>query len=128
MTLIRKYMSDKKEFTKGDLEFAFNCGRSNNHKFNDWFELNYLKNRFKNGDLVLKSKIIEISIIDEMLQDCYLYYAMDAPTKLKNFLLKTFSDKIDDLILSEAPNHVDKKSLSNKLNKIIIKTNGINSK
>ena len=46
----------------------------------------------------------------------------------KNFLLKTFSDKIDDLILSEAPNHVDKKSLSNKLNKIIIKTNGINSK
>ena len=76
--------------------------------------------KFENGELKLKRKIIEIPIINELLQDCYLYNAMDAPSELKRMLLEETADKIDEIILNDAPKHVDKTFLINKLRSIKI--------
>ena len=81
--------------------------------------------KFENGELKLKRKILEIPIIDELQQDCYMYNSFDAPTELKRTILEEVANKIDEIILNEiilndAPNHVDKTYLIRKLNNIKI--------
>jgi uncharacterized Fe-S cluster-containing MiaB family protein len=47
---------------------------------------------------------------------------MDAPTEIKRFLLEALSEKIDELILNEKPEHVDVEWLKGKLNQVNIIT------
>ena len=68
--------------------------------------------------------IIEIPIIDELQQDCYLYNAVDAPSELKKHLLQEFSDIIDKIIINDKPENCDLNWLINKLNSIKIVDNG----
>jgi hypothetical protein len=75
---------------------------------------------FEDGELKIKRKILEIPIIDELQQDCYLYNSFDAPSELKRTILEEVANKIDEIILNDAPNHVDKTYLIRKLNNIKI--------
>ena len=79
--------------------------------------------KFENGELKLKRTILEIPIVDELQQECYMFYSIDTPSELKEMLLKEVSDKIDEIILKDTPNNVDKTFLKRKLNNIKIINN-----
>ena len=62
--------------------------------------------------------IIEVPLSFEMMQDCFSYSAMDAPTEIKRMLMELLGETIDELILKERPAHVDENWLKNKLNQV----------
>ncbi|GAG13403.1 unnamed protein product [marine sediment metagenome] len=72
--------------------------------------------------------IVEIPIFEELLQDCYMYNAIDAPSELKSMLLEDFAKTIDDLVLShEKCSEIKKEEIKSKLDKVKI-SNGNNKK
>jgi len=81
-------------------------------------EVKLINNNFQNGEFLPKRKIIEIPIVTELQQDCYLFNSMDAPSEFKIMLLKEVASKIDEIIMNDAPKHIDKQWLINKLNRI----------
>ena len=54
----------------------------------------------------------------EVMQDCFSYNAMDAPTEIKRLLMEELGKTIDELILMERPTHVNKNWLKEKLNQV----------
>lgn len=65
--------------------------------------------------------IIEVPVVTDLIQDCYSYCAIDAPTELKSMLLEAVSDTIDEIILThKLGEHSDKKWLKTKLSKVKI--------
>jgi hypothetical protein len=79
-------------------------------------------NYFNEDGTILSSRIIiEIPLPYEMLQDCYLLYAMDAPTEIKRMLIESLGDTIDEIILGHRPKHVDEQWLRSKLKQVQLK-------
>jgi hypothetical protein len=80
-----------------------------------------LKTRVENdhfnedGSLVLSRIIIEVPLSHEMIQDCYSFYAMDAPSEIKRMLMESLGDTIDEIILGKRPKNVDEQWLRRKL-------------
>jgi len=62
-----------------------------------------LKDYYTIGEM-LKATNTKIRITKEVLQDCYSYYAIDAPSELKSMILEAFADALDRFILSKADN------------------------
>lgn len=80
-----------------------------------------LKTRVENdhfnedGSLVLSRIIIEVPLPHEMIQDCYSFYAMDAPSEIKRMLMESLGDTIDEIILGKRPENIDEQWLRRKL-------------
>lgn len=73
-----------------------------------------------NDDLV-PFTIMEVPLSDDIRQECYSYYSMDAPTEFKRLILEEVAEAFDSYILNGAPEHIDKNYLIEKLNKVKIK-------
>lgn len=80
------------------------------------------EDKIEDGILLLKRYIIEMPVSLEVLQDCYLYAPMDAPSELKDMLLTAFGEEIDKLILTNNPNKNMERWLKNKLETVKIET------
>ena len=84
-------------------------------------ESNMLKTRVEDnhfnedGSLISSRIIIEVPLSHEMIQDCYSYAAMDAPSEIKRMLMESLGDTIDEIILSKRPGNVDEQWLRRKL-------------
>ena len=84
-------------------------------------ESNMLKTRVEDnhfnedGSLISSRIIIEVPLSHEMIQDCYSYVAMDAPSEIKRMLMEYLGDTIDEIILSKRPGNVDEEWLRRKL-------------
>ena len=80
-----------------------------------------LKTRVENdhfnedGSLVLSRIIIEVPLPHEMIQDCYSFYAMDAPSEIKRMLMESVGEAVDEIILGNRPDNVDEQWLRRKL-------------
>ena len=80
-----------------------------------------LKTRVENdhfnedGSLISSRIIIEVPLSHEMIQDCYSYVAMDAPSEIKRMLMESLGDTIDEIILGKRPGNVDEQWLRRKL-------------
>ena len=69
----------------------------------------------EDGSLIPSQIVIEVPLPYEVLQDCYLYNAMDAPSEIKRMLMESVGDAIDEIILGHRPKHVDEQWLRRKL-------------
>jgi hypothetical protein len=69
----------------------------------------------ENGSLISSRIIIEVPLPLELLQDCYSYYAMDAPAEIKRMLMECLGDTIDEIILGKRPDNVNEEWLRRKL-------------
>jgi hypothetical protein len=69
----------------------------------------------EDGSLISSRIIIEVPLSHEMLQDCYSYAAMDAPSEIKRMLMECLGDTIDEIILGKRPDNVDEQWLRRKL-------------
>jgi hypothetical protein len=69
----------------------------------------------ENDSLVSSRIIIEVPLPLELLQDCYSYYAMDAPSEIKRMLMESVGDAVDEIILGNRPENVDEQWLRRKL-------------
>ena len=69
----------------------------------------------ENGSLISSRIIIEVPLPLELLQDCYSYYAMDAPSEIKRMLMESVGDAVDEIILGNRPENVDEQWLRRKL-------------
>jgi hypothetical protein len=69
----------------------------------------------ENGSLISSRIIIEVPLSHEMIQDCYSFYAMDAPSEIKRMLMESLGDTIDEIILGKRPDNVDEQWLRRKL-------------
>jgi hypothetical protein len=84
-------------------------------------ENNMLNTRVENdhfnedGSLISSRIIIEVPLSHEMMQDCYSYAAMDAPSEIKRMLMESLGDTIDEIILGKRPDNVDEQWLRRKL-------------
>lgn len=67
------------------------------------------------GNLIPKRVIIEVPLTYEMIQDCFSYVPMDAPSEIKRMLMESLGDTIDEIILSKRPDNVDEQWLRRKL-------------
>ncbi len=69
----------------------------------------------ENGSLISSRIIIEVPLSHEMIQDCYSFYAMDAPSEIKRMLMESLGDTIDEIILGKRPDNVNEQWLRRKL-------------
>jgi hypothetical protein len=69
----------------------------------------------ENGSLISSRIIIEVPLPLEMIHDCYLFSAMDAPSEIKRMLMECLGDTIDEIILGKRPDNVDEQWLRRKL-------------
>ena len=69
----------------------------------------------EDGSLISSRIIIEVPLSHEMLQDCYSYAPMDAPSEIKRMLMECLGDTIDEIILGKRPDNVDEQWLRRKL-------------
>ena len=69
----------------------------------------------EDGSLISSRIIIEVPLSHEMLQDCYSYAPMDAPSEIKRMLMESLGDTIDEIILGKRPDNVDEQWLRRKL-------------
>ena len=69
----------------------------------------------EDGSLISSRIIIEVPLSHEMMQDCYSYAAMDAPSEIKRMLMESLGDTIDEIILGKRPDNVDEQWLRRKL-------------
>jgi len=69
----------------------------------------------EDGSLISSRIIIEVPLSHEMIQDCYSYAAMDAPSEIKRMLMEFLGDTIDEIILGKRPDNVDEQWLRRKL-------------
>jgi len=76
--------------------------------------------KFDGENIIPKRFIIEVPLTFEMMQDCFSYSGMDAPTEIKRMLMEVLGETIDELILTERPTHVDENWLKGKLNQVKI--------
>ena len=74
----------------------------------------------ENGNLIPKRVIIEVPLTYEMIQDCFLYYAVDAPSEIKSMLMEILGETIDKIILGERPDYVNEEWLIDRLDKVKI--------
>jgi hypothetical protein len=65
--------------------------------------------------------VMQIPISNNLIQDCYGYYAIDSPSESKLLFLEEAAKAYDELVIKESPNHVDKYLLMDKLSRIEIK-------
>jgi hypothetical protein len=73
-------------------------------------------NHFNEDDSFISSRIIiEVPLPLEMIHDCYLFSAMDAPAEIKRMLMESLGDTIDEIILGKRPNNVNEQWLRRKL-------------
>jgi len=63
---------------------------------------------------------IDTIITNLMMQDCYMYNSIDAPSELKSMILEVVSNTIDKILLDNSPPYNDEKELKKKLDKIKI--------
>ena len=82
----------------------------------------------ENGSLISSRIIIEVPLTFEMIQDCYSYNAMNAPSEIKSMLMELLGDKIDEIILNQSPDHVNKDWLREKLSSVKVSVEGYVSK
>jgi hypothetical protein len=78
------------------------------------------ESKFDGDNITPKRIIIEVPLTFEMIQDCYMYYAMDAPTEIKRMVMEVLGETIDELILSKRPTYVDENWLKYKLKQVKI--------
>ena len=76
--------------------------------------------KFDGENIIPKRIVIEVPLSFGMIQDCFSYNAMDAPTEIKRILMETLGETIDKLILTERPSHVDENWLKSKLSEVKI--------
>ena len=69
----------------------------------------------EDGSLISSRIIIEVPLSHEMIQDCYSYAPMDAPSEIKRMLMECLGDAIDEIILGKRPDNVDEQWLRRKL-------------
>lgn len=69
----------------------------------------------EDGSLISSRIIIEVPLSHEMMQDCYSFCAMDAPSEIKRMLMESLGDTIDEIILGKRPDNVDEQWLRRKL-------------
>jgi hypothetical protein len=74
----------------------------------------------EDGSLISSRIIIEVPLSHEMIQDCYSFYAMDAPSEIKRMLMESLGDTIDEIILGKRPDNVNEQWLKSKLAKVKI--------
>lgn len=67
------------------------------------------------GGLIPKRVIIEVPLTYEMIQDCFSYVPMDAPSEIKSMLMEILGETIDEIILGERPDYVNEEWLRKKL-------------
>lgn len=67
------------------------------------------------GNLIPKRVIIEVPLTYEMIQDCFLYNAVDAPSEIKSMVMTILGETIDKIILGERPDYVNEEWLRRKL-------------
>ena len=67
------------------------------------------------GSFISSRIIIEVPLSHEMIQDCYSYAPMDAPSEIKRMLMESLGDTIDEIILSKRPENIDEQWLRRKL-------------
>ena len=67
------------------------------------------------GSFTSSRIIIEVPLSHEMIHDCYLFSAMDAPAEIKRMLMESLGDTIDEIILSKRPDNVNEQWLRRKL-------------
>jgi hypothetical protein len=72
----------------------------------------------ENGSLISSRIIIEVPLPLELLQDCYSYTAMDAPSEIKRMLMESVGVAVDEIILGNRPEHVNEQWLKSKLTKV----------
>ena len=72
----------------------------------------------ENGSLISSRIIIEVPLPLELLQDCYSYTAMDAPSEIKRMLTESVGVAVDEIILGNRPEHVNEQWLKSKLTKV----------
>ena len=72
------------------------------------------------GSLISSRIVIEIPLPLELMQDCYSYTAMDAPSELKRMLMESVGVAVDEIILGNRPKHIDEQWLKLKLTKVKI--------
>ena len=72
----------------------------------------------EDGSLISSRIVIEVPLPYEVIQDCYSYNAMDAPSEIKRMLMESVGDAIDEIILGHKPKHVDEQWLKSKLTKV----------
>ena len=65
--------------------------------------------------------IMEVPISDELVQDCFLYNAIDAPSELKMMMLEQVAMAFDKFIINQMSEHESKVWMQNKLDSIEIK-------
>ena len=69
----------------------------------------------EDGSLISARIIIEVPLPIELLQDCYSFYAMDAPSEIKRMLMESVGDAVDEIILGNRPDNVNEQWLRRKL-------------
>ena len=72
------------------------------------------------GNLIPKRVIIEVPLTYEMIQDCFLYNAVDAPSEIKSMVMTILGETIDKIILGERPDYVNEEWLIDRLDKVKI--------
>lgn len=72
------------------------------------------------GTVVSKDFIIEVPLTHEMIQDCFSYAGVDAPSEIKSMLMTILGETIDKIILGERPDYVNEEWLIDRLDKVKI--------
>lgn len=72
------------------------------------------------GTVVSKDFIIKVPLTHEMIQDCFSYSAIDAPSEIKSMVMEILGETIDKIILGERPNYVNEEWLIDRLDKVKI--------
>jgi hypothetical protein len=72
----------------------------------------------ENGSLISSRIIIEVPLPLELLQDCYSYTAMDAPSEIKRMLMESVGVAVDEIILGNRPEYINEQWLKSKLTKV----------
>jgi len=83
---------------------------------NNMYKTRIEEDHFNENDSLVSSRIIiEVPLPLELLQDCYSYYAMDAPSEIKRMLMESVGNAVDEIILGNRPENVDEQWLRRKL-------------
>jgi hypothetical protein len=69
----------------------------------------------EDGSLISSRIIIEVPLSHEMIHDCYLFSAMDAPSEIKRMLMESVGESVDEIILGNRPENVNEQWLRRKL-------------
>ena len=76
-----------------------------------------LKTKEDNSDFCSKI-IIEVPLLKESIEDCYSFFAMNAPSEVKSMLIEALGETIDKIILDKRPNHFCEEWLKKELNSV----------